>query len=67
MIDLYISAADLDSQRSISTRIDEILAEEVPMIIPYTSHMNMAWRKNIHGLRMSPTAALELEKVTVTR
>ncbi len=62
----YIGASDLERQREISGKLEALLLEETPAVIPYVSYLNSAWRNHVQGFRVNPSFMVELHKISLS-
>lgn len=59
----YVAASDLEQQREFSAKLEKLMLDETPAVIPYVSYLNSAWSKQIEGFRVNPSFMIELAKV----
>jgi peptide/nickel transport system substrate-binding protein len=62
----YIAASDLEQQRGISAKLETLLLDETPAVIPYVSYLNSAWRNHVQGFRVNPSFMIELHKISLS-
>ncbi|WP_104493282.1 ABC transporter substrate-binding protein [Paracoccus denitrificans] len=62
----YIAAPDLERQREISGKLEALLLDETPAVIPYVSYLNSAWRNHVQGFRVNPSFMVELHKISLS-
>ena len=60
LVDQYVAALDLQSQREVAGKMQRILLDETPIIFSYFSNYLTATRKNVHGLETSAAGSLFL-------
>ena len=62
----YVKAIDLSSQRTISGKIEQLLLDQTPLIIPYNYDALTAMKKNIAGIETTGMGHVNLNKAGIT-
>ena len=62
----YVKAIDLPSQKTVTGKIEQLLLDETPLIIPYTYDSLTAMKKNIKGIETTGMGHVNLTKAGIT-
>jgi peptide/nickel transport system substrate-binding protein len=62
----YVAAIDLQSQRAVSRRIERLLLDETPIMIPYFFNFLTATAANVRGVRPTAAGLLFLDRASTT-
>jgi peptide/nickel transport system substrate-binding protein len=63
LVKQYVAAVDLQSQRRLAKRIEQLLLDKTPVIIPYFTHNLVAVRKELVGtIRTTATNQLDVTR-----
>jgi peptide/nickel transport system substrate-binding protein len=62
----YVAAIDLQSQRAVSRRIERLLLDETPIMIPYFFDFLTATAANVRGVRPTAAGLLFLDRASTT-
>ena len=62
----YVKAIDLPSQKAVTGKIEQLLLDETPLIIPYTYDSLTAMKKNIKGIETTGMGHVNLTKAGIT-
>jgi peptide/nickel transport system substrate-binding protein len=66
LVNEYVAALDLDSQRSVAGQIQELLLEETPIIFPYFYHFLSAAKPNLKNAVSAATGQFDLSRAGFT-
>jgi peptide/nickel transport system substrate-binding protein len=66
LIAQYVAALDLDSQRAVAKKIQELLLDETPVILPYFYNFLSAAKPNLTGAISAATGQFDLSKAAFT-
>ena len=58
----YDATTSLAQRRAVARRIEQIMTEETPAIIPYFEALARAVRHNVHGVSADPSADIDLTR-----
>ena len=64
LVTQYVAALDLDSQRAVAKKIQELLLDETPIIFPYFYYFLSASKSNLQGAQSAATG--QYERVSLT-
>ena len=62
----YVKAIDLSSQRAVTGKIEQLLLDQTPLIIPYNYDALTAMKKNITGIETTGMGHVNLNKAGIT-
>jgi peptide/nickel transport system substrate-binding protein len=62
----YVKAIDLSSQKAVTGKIEQLLLDQTPLIIPYNFDALTALKKNIAGVETTGMGHLNLRKTGLT-
>lgn len=62
----YVKAIDLPSQKAVTGKIEQLLLDQTPLIIPYTYDALTAMKKNIKGIETTGMGHVNLTKAGIT-
>jgi peptide/nickel transport system substrate-binding protein len=65
LVDQYVAAFDLDTQRQIAGQIQTLLLDETPILIPYFYYFLSAVRPSISGFEVSAMGHVRLQGTTM--
>ena len=66
LVDEYVSAVDVDTQKRAAGQIERLLLEETPLIIPYFYFFLTATKPNVAGVEPSAMGHLDLNQAGFT-
>jgi peptide/nickel transport system substrate-binding protein len=66
LVNQYVAALDVDSQRGVAKQIQELLLEETPIIFPYFYYFLSAAKKNLKNAVSAATGQFDLSKAGFT-
>src|SRR5215470_7816852 len=62
----YVKAIDISSQKAVTGKIEQLLLDETPLIIPYNYDALTAMKKNIKGIETTGMGHVNLTKAGIT-
>jgi peptide/nickel transport system substrate-binding protein len=65
LVKRYIGTLDVAAQKEVSGKIEQLLADETPLIIPYFADSLIVTRANLSGVRPTPMGQLYLERAQI--
>jgi peptide/nickel transport system substrate-binding protein len=67
LVKQYVAAVDLQSQKQIAGKIETLLLDETPLIIPYFIDGLVASKATVHGLNPTSLSAIFLKDAYITQ
>ena len=61
----YVKAIDVSSQRAVTGKIEQLLLDQTPMIIPYNYNSLTAMKKNVAGIETTGMGHVNLNKAGI--
>ena len=61
-----MKAIDISSQKTVASKIEQLLLDETPMLIPYNYDALTAMKKNIKGIETTGMGHVNLNKAGIT-
>jgi peptide/nickel transport system substrate-binding protein len=66
LVQQYVKAIDLSSQKAVTGKIEQLLLDQTPLIIPYNYDSLTAMKKNITGIETTGMGHVNLRKAGIT-